>query len=206
MDQILYLNNQVSEIIKITPRQVQHWTDKGVIIPAKEASRGGTKRGYNYINLIEFGLVSSLYDKGQGIQSIKMMLGILREKKIIEEWVVDHLSYFNNVWKTGGPFGLGHIDIDQPENIRLKEIMRSLKKMLTYVPDKSKITGVLIYLLGGALNFRTCILPMVRLNEDRSDVIEGSHLIYSFLTQYDAALVINIGQIKDNIDKALITV
>jgi DNA-binding transcriptional MerR regulator len=203
MELILYLNNQVSEIIKITPRQVQHWTDKGVIIPAKEASRGGTKRGYNYLNLIEFGFVKSLYDKGQGIQSIKKILGIIRDKRIIEEWVSDHLSYFQNVWKTGGPFGLGHLDIDGPNNLKLKKILRSLQKMFLYMPNKSEKTGVLIYFFSGALNFHPCILPVVKTYEDPYGATEGSHLIYSFLTQYEAALIININQIKDDIDKAL---
>lgn len=204
MKQKLYLNKQVSEIIKITPRQVQHWTDKGVISPAKEALRGGTKRGYNYLNLIEFGLARSLYDKGQGIQSIKKILWIVRDRRVIEDWVDDHLTYFRNVWITGGPFAFGSLKLDEPNNSKLKEIEKSLNRMLAYAPKK--ITGVLIYFFSGVFNGHPCILPMVKLYENQEVIKEGSHFIYSFLTQYEAALLINIGRIKNDIDKALISV
>jgi len=207
MKQELYLNKQVSKIIKITPRQVQHWTDKGLITPAKEASRGGTKRGYNYLNLIEFGLAKSLYDKGQGIQSIKRILWIVKDRRVIEDWVDDHLTYFRNMWIGGGPFALGNLNLDKPNDPKSKEVERSIQQMLVYGPHRSKkITGVLIYFFSGALKKHPCILPIAKIYENQDAIKKGSHFIYSALTQDEAALLINIGRIKDDIDKALISV
>lgn len=202
MKQELYLNKQVSKIIRITPRQVQHWTDKGLITPAKEASRGGTKRGYNYLNLIEFGLAKSLYDKGQGIQSIKKILWIVRDERVIEDWVDDHKAYFKKVWVTGGPFGIHNCDPDS----KSRKISGHLKIMLLYGPHLLRKTGVLIYFFSGVLHGHPCILPKVKLFENEDVIRKGSHLIYSVLTQYEAALLINIGQIKDDTDKALTSV
>lgn len=207
MKQKLYLNNQVSKIVGITPRQVQHWTDKAVLIAEKEASRGGDKRGYGYLNLIEACIAKSLYDKGQGIQSIKKILGRLRDRGIIKDWVNDHLGYFRNLFITGGPFFLGSLIVNKPDDFKLKEITSSIEKMLVYEPRTSKkITGTLIYFFGHPLDKHPCILPTVRLYENQEVMKDGSHFIYSFLTQYEAALLINIGQIKEDIDKALISV
>ena len=207
MKKELYLNKQVSKIIKITPRQVQHWTDKGLITPAKEASRGGTKRGYNYLNLIEFGLAKSLYDKGQGIQSIKRILWIVKDRRVIEDWVDDHIAYFRNLWIRGEPFALGNLNLDKPNDPKSKEVNRSIQQVLTHGPLKSKkITSVLVYFFSGALHFHPCILPGAKLYENQDIIKKGSHFIYSVLTQQEAALLINIGQIKDDIDKALTSV
>ena len=69
-----YLNNQVAKIEGISPRQVLSLTDKGVVIPAREARGAGSKRGYDYINLIEFGICKRLFEMGHGIQSVKSIL------------------------------------------------------------------------------------------------------------------------------------
>ena len=78
--------------------------------------------------------------------------------------------------------------------------------MLLYGPHLLRKTGVLVYFFSGVLHFHPCILPNVKLFENEDVVRKGSHLIYSVLTQYEAVLLINIGQIKDDIDKALILV
>lgn len=199
MSQELYLNKQFSKIIGIKPRIVQHWTDKGLLSPAKEASRGGTKHWYNYLNLVEGGISKDLYDKGYGIQSIKKMLSIIRDRSGIDEWIDDHLSYFNKLYKSGGPFAL------LSNNIKAKEFARSIQRMLVYEPlELKKTTGILFYFFSGILNRKPCILPMVELYGNQ-EVRDGSHLIYSLLTQQEGVLLINIGKIREDIDKKLIS-
>lgn len=91
----LYLNKQVSDIVGITPRQVLSWTEKGLIEPFEEAMGIGTKRRYDYVNLLEFSLCESLFTMGLGFRSAKIVLGNLRKKGWLREWAEDFRTYFN---------------------------------------------------------------------------------------------------------------
>jgi DNA-binding transcriptional MerR regulator len=99
MDDRIFLNNDVSKIVNITPRQVLSWTDKGLIVPFREAGGAGTKRGYNYINLLEFLLCDVLFMKGVGIQKIKNLLNELRISRSMEQWARNFKDYYENIFE-----------------------------------------------------------------------------------------------------------
>ena len=60
MNAKLYINKEVSFIVDLTPRQVLSWTEKGLVDPERPARKAGERRGYNYNNLLEFGLAKYL--------------------------------------------------------------------------------------------------------------------------------------------------
>ncbi|MEW6666228.1 MAG: MerR family transcriptional regulator [Thermodesulfobacteriota bacterium] len=94
MDERLYLNNEVARIVGLTPRQVLSWTDKGLVVPAREARKAGTMRGYSYANLLEFALAKTLIDKiGLQVFSAKSILADLREDGMIYLWCSDYSAY-----------------------------------------------------------------------------------------------------------------
>jgi len=85
MSEQVYLNKQVSEIVGITQRQVLSWTEKGLVVPFSESMGTGTKRGYDYQNLLEFGLCEELFKRGHGFRLVKRVMIHLKTKKI-EDW------------------------------------------------------------------------------------------------------------------------
>lgn len=62
MDTRLFINKEVSDIVGLSPRQVLSWTEKGLVEPERPAKKAGERRGYNYYNLLEFGLAKYLLD------------------------------------------------------------------------------------------------------------------------------------------------
>jgi len=104
MDEKLYLNKDAAKIAGCTERQAQSWADKGLITPVREATGGGSKRGYDYINLIELGLCNCLINgmvRGS-IQLVKGIMSELRERGIIRRWAHDPASYFKEEWEQLG--------------------------------------------------------------------------------------------------------
>lgn len=199
----IWLNKEVAKILKITKRQVLSWSEKGLIVPFEESTGVGTKRGYDYTNLLEYALCKKLFSLGIGFRAVKIILGDIRANNMLKEWAEDYLSYFKKMWTTGGPFGLGHLNIDKPTDSKLIELGVSLQLILVYEPIKmNKATGIFIYFFSGIFNKRPCILPKVRLYGDQK-IIKASHFIFSFLTQHEDALLINIGKIKDDVDNEL---
>lgn len=93
----LFLNRDVSRIVGITPRQVLHWTEKDLIIPAKEAVNPGDKRGYGYTNLLEFGLCKTLFEMGLGVYAVKSLCRDMRRTGDIKSWTEDYAGYFTEL-------------------------------------------------------------------------------------------------------------
>ncbi|MBW2340206.1 MAG: MerR family transcriptional regulator [Deltaproteobacteria bacterium] len=54
MDDNLFSNKEVSRVTGLSPRQVLSWTEKGLVKPKKPAKKAGTRRGYDYVNLLEW--------------------------------------------------------------------------------------------------------------------------------------------------------
>lgn len=78
----IYSHKEVVEITGLTPRQVISWSEKGVIEAYIETIGIGRKRGYNYYNLIEFGIASAMYQMGIGFRAVKRFLDDVRKVKL----------------------------------------------------------------------------------------------------------------------------
>ncbi|MDY6989221.1 MAG: MerR family transcriptional regulator [Thermodesulfobacteriota bacterium] len=213
MKERLYLNKDAASIAGISPRALQSWSDKGVIRPAREASGGGTKRGYDYLNLIEASLAQRLLWWGLGIQSVKGILGDIRDKNLLAEWLENTEEFFRKQWLSGvlgfggAAYTKGQVSSRQLEkNKHWAKITNSLHHMFILEPPKEeKLRGALFYFMGGALKGRPFIFPWARLKLGASEkLLEASHVLYSFITQYEeGVIIVNIGTIKERIDQVL---
>lgn len=94
-----FLNNDIVKITGATPRQVLGWTEKGLIIPFKETLGAGSKRVYDYVNVLEICLCKYLFDMAHSVQSIKKVLNELRRREIIKEWALNFNKYYLDLFK-----------------------------------------------------------------------------------------------------------
>lgn len=84
-----WTKSEVAEIVGLTPRTIQYYTDEGIIVPGKYAPVGrGTTRKYNAKNLVEFAVVSELSRCGIPLSDIKHVMhsGRLRESAGGDPW------------------------------------------------------------------------------------------------------------------------
>lgn len=86
MTERLYTSSEVREILDISQRRMTHFAEKGLIIPVEDAKGAGSKRLYNYLNLLEFALCQMLFDMELGIHLVKRIVSDLRKDKKIKLW------------------------------------------------------------------------------------------------------------------------
>lgn len=89
-----YLNNDVSKLTGISQRQILSWTEKRLIKPERPARKAGTRRGYNYFNLLEFGLAKYLIEV-LNVQffTAHQLLEELREDGEFFAWATNYKNY-----------------------------------------------------------------------------------------------------------------
>jgi len=80
----IYTLKDVKEVYRfLSVRSLQTWVKRGVIIPAQPASGRGTVVGFDYLNLIEIGLVMQLVKFGfDRYQFLKWIMQEARSNKI----------------------------------------------------------------------------------------------------------------------------
>lgn len=199
MENGIFLNKQVSEIIGITPRQVLSWTEKGLIIPFKESMGAGTKRGYDYINLLEFGLCTHMFILGFGFRAVKNIVNDLRNRGLIKEWASDFTNYHREVYKRHKD----HMhELIKEERLKGKidsaKFLEDLETKYNQKPYKSDTSvGILAYFFSGATGESSEIIAW-----DMPDAL-NLNIIKQKFGNSDCGLLIDIGKIKKKIDNKL---
>lgn len=94
-----YFNKQVSQIVGITQRQVLDWSEKGLVIAYHEATSSGTKREYDYVNLLEFGLCKMLFEMRTGFREAKKIICSLRDERALREWAEDFQNWYGKLFR-----------------------------------------------------------------------------------------------------------
>src|SRR4030042_3105506 len=89
-----FTHNEVIKIFKLPPRTIVHWSQSGLVEAEIEARGAGSKREYNFKNLLEFGLCKELFNIGLGIQSVKKILKKIRNDGDLIAWVLDFKLYY----------------------------------------------------------------------------------------------------------------
>lgn len=76
-----FTKKQSADILDITPRTIQFYTDQGLIIPeiSNPVGRGKTRR-YSKRNLVEFMLVRELAKNGLTLEKIKNVMSEVRKR------------------------------------------------------------------------------------------------------------------------------
>jgi len=198
VDNRTYLNKQVSEIVGITPRQVLSWSEKGLIVSFQESAGVGTKRNYDYINLLEFGLCKKLLFLGIGFRALKKMLNELRNTRSIREWANDFPKYYRETYERNKDHLNKLIEEDESEgDIKGVEFLKEFKKKFFQKPDCPKEPmGVLVYYFdkdGEQLQ----VIPW------EAEYVINLNIIREAFANYGVAFLVDMGRIKKEIDSKI---
>ncbi|HBL08333.1 MAG TPA: MerR family transcriptional regulator, partial [Acidimicrobiaceae bacterium] len=75
-----FSSKRTAEIVGVTYRQLDYWTRTGLIQPALEAATGsGSRRRYDYRNLLELKAVKTLLDAGIRLELVRDVFAYLSE-------------------------------------------------------------------------------------------------------------------------------
>jgi len=201
MENTVYFNKQVAEIIGLTGRQVLSWSEKGLIAAHIESIGSGQKRGYSYLNLLEFGLCRKLFSIGLGFRAVKKIINDLRERDMIRSWAEDFENYYQAVFKQQQSayilWAAKTIDDIKtlPEDIQLKIKEFEDKFLKPHKPDKP--IGVLVYFFSDDEKPTLEIIPW------EMDYVANLNMIKEGFITSECTLLIDIGKIKRKIDESL---
>ncbi len=201
----LYLNKQVSDIVGITPRQVLSWTEKGLIEPFEEAMGIGTKRRYNYVNLLEFSLCESFFSIGLGFRAVKRVMDDLRKSGWMREWAEDFSTYYLRTYKERTTYIEGRIEeLKKLKRKDLDDLIMALTGILDTekksLDEPKEIVGVLLYFIDDQhkkkrnylLLWPGSLEHLIILSDFKERILANTGCIF-----------IDLGKIKNKIDKNL---
>lgn len=76
----IYTTSEVANISKFSVRQLDYWSNEGIVVPSVQQSRGpGTRRLYSFDDLVSLRFVKRLKDRGWSTQKIRKAIVGLRE-------------------------------------------------------------------------------------------------------------------------------
>lgn len=80
MDTESFTGKQAITIVGITYRQLDHWARTSLIRPSvKDAAGSGSRRAYNYRDLLELKVVKKLIDSGIRLESVRDVFHYMRD-------------------------------------------------------------------------------------------------------------------------------
>jgi DNA-binding transcriptional MerR regulator len=75
-----YSGPQVCRLVGITYRQLDYWARTGLLTPSLASARGsGSKRRYDYTDVLEVKVIKSLLDAGVSLQRARRAVDCLRD-------------------------------------------------------------------------------------------------------------------------------
>ncbi len=76
----IYSTQEVAELSGFTVRQIGYWAKQGIIIPSIQQAHGsGTRRRYNFDDLLQLRFVRQLMNHGWSMQKIREAITRLRD-------------------------------------------------------------------------------------------------------------------------------
>ena len=215
----MFSHSEVYRIVGLSQRQVLSWTERGLVTPKQPAKKAGTKRGYNYINLLEFGVARQLLDvMGVQFYTAKTILEELRGDGEFEVWARHPTDYrfsfrttirdqegevlignhFSAGTKSYGQYKIGGTAIYDPDLIKklpIQEVYRS---------EKQK--GILYYFITKE-EMRTETLRVITSGDfyQIEDLFKKKFPLLEQLNidKLNGIIVVNLGLVKKEIDKNL---
>lgn len=173
MNDRIFISTEVIKILEIPQRRITHLVNNGLIIPIQNAKGAGSKRLYSYINLLEFSLAESLF-------SLELS-GIYLVKMIISELRKEGIFQF---WAEDFE---GYRDyLAKKEKLPAKWIEITKTRM-----------GCLFYCFRKDMKDEVIILPRELM------LLDGIRSIYEEMFDSKALIIINLGEIKEKLDKAI---
>ncbi|MBN2467970.1 MAG: MerR family transcriptional regulator [Deltaproteobacteria bacterium] len=202
MENKLFLNNEVSKIVGLTSRQIISWTEKGLVMPEKPAKKAGSRRGYSYVNLLEFGLAKYLLDViGLQFYTAKAILDALRDDDEITNWARNYsqycLSFETKIMdKNGDELCGGHLRVREND----PEGLGGTAGFVYDGPKAKEESGTLYYIITGLDPHKETIRIISPWDVRKApDAFIRSGGIEDIVTSR-GMIVINLGKIKHEID------
>ena len=72
--QTQFTSREVVQLTGITPRQLQWWDERGIVVPSRE----GRRRLYSMEDLSEIGVICELRDRGFSLQRVRKVVRFLQ--------------------------------------------------------------------------------------------------------------------------------
>lgn len=192
----IYSNKQVAEIIGLTQRQVLSWSEKGLIDAFIEPTGYGTKRGYSYTNLLEFGLCKTFFFLGFGFRAVKGIFNRFKEGNMVENWATNFKKYHDEFFKEN----LNRLNkqIEEYESKRLEvESLKEFKKNHMQKPIyPERPIGILVYFVGEHKSDLS-ILPW-----DMAHAI-NLKIFQEGLLEYRNCFLVDLGKIREEIESKI---
>jgi len=200
MDNRIFSNNEAARITETTPRQVLSWTERGMIIPYRETSGTGIKRGYSYVNLLEIYLCDILIKRHFNFQKIKEILSWLRTSGHMVDWATNFEKWHSEAVKKQIDHFQGLLDnakkTKSSEVTVLEPLLEITKKMKPTPPKES--TGVLI--ISYMDQREECSLLPYSINDAMKNFVHYYSKKLNNIWMFD---VVNLGKIKSVVDEKL---
>jgi DNA-binding transcriptional MerR regulator len=79
----MFTSREVVALTKISPRQLQWWDEKGIVVPARD----GHKRSYSLDDVAEVAILCELRERGFSLQKIRSVISFLQKelgKRLVE--------------------------------------------------------------------------------------------------------------------------
>lgn len=190
----LYTSSEVREALPISQRRMTNYAEKGLIIPVEDASGAGSKRLYNYINLLEFVLCETLFEMCLGVHLVKKIMSGLRQDEEIKNWLLkingDYKSIKNEISDKDGD-ELVSSYLQGNESIGNSEIKSRTNRpyILYYIFNYSE----------PAKKYQDITRVMIRKQvNDLKEVLEGGGV-----ESFKGMIAVNMTTIKDAVDKGI---
>jgi DNA-binding transcriptional MerR regulator len=74
--QLTFTSREVVSLTGITPRQLQWWDERGIVVPARE----GRRRIYSMEDLAEVAVICELRDRGFSLQRVRRVMRFLQRE------------------------------------------------------------------------------------------------------------------------------
>lgn len=79
MDKHIYSTTDIARMTGFSIRQLDYWANQGIVVPSAQHSHGpGTRRLYNFEDVVQFRFIRQLLNHGWSIQKIRRAISKLR--------------------------------------------------------------------------------------------------------------------------------
>lgn len=198
-----YLSKKAGEFFDpaIPPRTIQSWSEKGLIKPHGDTTGTGKRRLYNFVNLIEIGVIKSLTAERLKLDTIKKVLDFLRSQGGYVQTIAEEQFKGNDVvfnWPEG--------EVNWEESTAGPSFKKAFERERNYSNLEGLLTRdegyLIIHLIGDppTSDIRTFRIDVDQ-KRDRATCIFGVNMLTN--PHAEKTITINITKIVNNVIEAL---
>lgn len=120
-----YTKNEVGRISGLSPRLVQYYSERGILIPGVESGEGrGKVRRYSKQNVVEAGIIKHLADYGMTVGRVREIMAKVKDFMLFRRLFSEEGELVRNV---GSDWRVLLAVYDQNE-VEIKQIGSAIKK------------------------------------------------------------------------------